>query len=331
MPSLRDNMLAAGPNGLLKVASGEFITNTKSSMANLPLLQAINRKRGKVSSADIDPVLDGAAKGGPVGDGIGDFFSKIWKSIKGVATTVGNAVLHPLETVKKVAGDLLGRIPGAGPFVSTLRGMGNNVINAVGNWLKNNAGFGGIGGQNVLGGWRGMQRLIAARFPGLHMISGFRPGARTLSGNQSYHALGRAVDYPPVRALAQWIRGTFGAKTKELISPWNDLNLWNGRPHRYTGAIYRQHSGGNAHVHWAAQMGGLVGRKSGIPIFDTGGVLAPGFNTVYNATGKSERVTPAGRGGDIHIHLPNAVITSKRQAVDLVVEAVTTAKKERRL
>jgi phage-related protein len=338
MPSLRDNMLAAGPAGPLAVASGEFITNTRSTMANLPLLQAINRKRGRVSRDDVDPFLDGAATGGlatrrGVGDGLGDFFSKIWRSVKGVATSVGNAVLHPLETLKKVAGSLLGRIPGAGTFVSTLRGMGTNVINAIGNWLKNNAAGGGLGNQNVYGGWRGMQRLIAGRFPNLHMISGFRPGARTLTGNTSYHALGRAVDYPPVRALAAWIKATFGAHTKELITPWQELNLHNGRPHHYTGAVWNQHNfaGGNAHVHWAAALGGLVGKKSGIPIFDTGGVLAPGFNTVYNATGKSERVVPARGGGDIHVHLHNAVITSKRQAVDMVVEAVTTAKKERRL
>jgi hypothetical protein len=156
-------------------------------------------------------------------------------------------------------------------------------------------GGGAIGGAGVAGGWKGMQRLISNRFPGLNLISGFRPGSTTLSGNRSYHASGRAVDYPAVRALAAWIKSTFGAKTKELITPWQDLNLNNGRPHTYTGAVWNQHNfaGGNAHVHWAAQNGGLVGRKSGLMPFgsyDSGGYLPTGLSIAHNGTGRPEPV-----------------------------------------
>jgi len=118
----------------------------------------------------------------------------------------------------------------------------------------------GLGGAGGPGGYKWQMQVLRQRFPGLPLISGPRPGARTLSGNRSYHALGRAVDLPPRRDVAQWIRSNFGARTKELITPYNDLNIWNGKPHRYTGAVWNQHNfaGGNPHDHWAFNQGGLV-------------------------------------------------------------------------
>jgi hypothetical protein len=101
--------------------------------------------------------------------------------------------------------------------------------------------------------YKWIEALVASRFPGLHAISDFRPGAVTLSGNRSYHAIGRAVDFPPSHALAKFFHDNYMARLKELITPWNELNVWNGRPHRYTGAIWNQHNfaGGNAHDHVA--------------------------------------------------------------------------------
>lgn len=124
-------------------------------------------------------------------------------------------------------------------------------------WADN---LGGLGGAAGGAGWQWQMSVLRKAFPGLPLISGPRPGARTLTGNQSYHALGRAVDLPPRRDVAQWIRANYGARTKELITPWNELNLHNGKPHRYTGAVWNQHNfaGGNAHDHWAFNKGGLV-------------------------------------------------------------------------
>lgn len=299
----RDNRLAsvfdAGRRmaGAVRVATGEFITNSRSTSANLPLISAINRKRGRVTRADVDPYLDGGG-----GDGIGDFFGKVFNGLKGAA----DFVLNPVEGLKKIANAAMAKIPGGGSVVTMLKGMGKSVIDGLGKFLSD---FGGaIGGGGVAGGWRGMRALISGQFPGLGMISGFRPGAVTLSGNRSYHALGRAVDYPPSLPLATWIRARFGRNTKELITPWNNLNLHNGRPHRYTGAVWNQHNfaGGNAHVHWAAALGGLIDRLSNTPVvklFDRGGTLAPGVNTVYNGTGRDEHLVPVGgQGGTLRLH-----------------------------
>jgi hypothetical protein len=125
-------------------------------------------------------------------------------------------------------------------------------------WAKQFTG--GLGQATGSGGVAWMMAALRKQFPGLPLISGFRRNSTTLSGNRSYHALNRAVDLPPRRDVAQWIRSNYGAKTKELITPFNDLNLHNGRPHRYTGAIWNQHNfaGGNAHDHWAYNKGGSV-------------------------------------------------------------------------
>jgi hypothetical protein len=276
---------------LFAIGSKEFITNSKSTEANLPLVKAINAKRGKVTRDDVDPFLDGNDGHGR-GDGIGDLFKKIMAPFRGAASVIAD----PGKAMRNVANSLLAKIPGSGQLVSMIRSASSRLISGAANWLSNLGLSGGaIGGGGVAGGWKGMQRLISGRFPGLGMISGFRRGARTLSGNRSYHSLGRAVDYPPNRALAAWIRGTYGGKTKELITPFQDLNLHNGRPHRYTGAVWNQHNfaGGNAHVHWAARDGGLVTGKTGMPVklFDQGGFWPSGTAGI-NLSGRTEYVEP---------------------------------------
>lgn len=117
---------------------------------------------------------------------------------------------------------------------------------------------GGGPGGGSLGGSAGMMRIIRSAFPGHPLWSGYRPGSTTLSGKRSFHALDRATDTPPDRGVAAFIHGNYGAGTRELITPFPEFNLHNGRPHRYTGAVWNQHNfaGGNAHNHWAYDQGG---------------------------------------------------------------------------
>jgi hypothetical protein len=139
--------------------------------------------------------------------------------------------------------------------------------------------------------------VAAARalVPGIRVISKDRPGARTLSGNTSYHALGRAVDFAPSRKLAErWNQRYFRA-TKELISPWQSLNIHNGQRHSYSGAIYRQHSGANAHDHIAMAGGGIIRE----PVF---GVGASGRSYSFGERGP-ETVTPGGGGKTYNINV----------------------------
>jgi hypothetical protein len=138
------------------------------------------------------------------------------------------------------------------------------------------AGGGPLGGGSVAG-YQNMMAALRRVFPGLQLISGFRPGAITATGNRSYHGMGRAVDLPPSMAVFNWIRSNYGARTRELIfSPAGGAQVWNGRPHVFSGITKAMHYD---HVHWA---------------MDNGGELMPGWNPpIWNGTGRREPVTPA--------------------------------------
>lgn len=131
------------------------------------------------------------------------------------------------------------------------------------------AAVGPPGGQT----YKWIERVVRAAFPGMRVLSDFRPGARTLSGNVSYHALGRAVDFPPSRPLAEWFNVKFKSRIKELITPYQDLNLLNGARHTYTGAVWNQHNfaGGNAHDHVAMDGFGVGGGSGWMPSGGGGG------------------------------------------------------------
>jgi TP901 family phage tail tape measure protein len=147
-----------------------------------------------------------------------------------------------------------------------------------------------------------MIAAIRQAFPGLGLISGFRRGSRTLSGNLSYHALNRAVDYPPSRELAAWMYRNYKPKLKEAITPYPEYNVLRGQDHVYTGAVWRQHNfaGGNAHDHFAMASGGVIKE----PVFGWG--LSSGASYSFGERGP-ETVVPgvdaaAGSGGTVVVN-----------------------------
>jgi hypothetical protein len=154
---------------------------------------------------------------------------------------------------------------------------------------------GGAGGP----GYKWMEAVVRAAFPGMAIYSDVRPGAITLTGNRSYHGLpdshghiGRAVDFAPSRPLAEWINLHFMRPTRELITPWQDLNIRNGARHHYSALVENQHNfaGGNAHDHWAMAHGGIIRE----PVF---GVGASGDTYSFGEGYVPERVTSMGAGG----------------------------------
>jgi hypothetical protein len=139
------------------------------------------------------------------------------------------------------------------------------------------AGGGPLGGGAVMG-WQNQINVLRRAFPGLALISGYRPGSIVRGTNSlSYHALGRAVDVPPRMDVFNWIRAAYGARTKELIfSPAGGRQIWNGRDYTFTGITRDDHWN---HVHWA---------------MDRGGYLQPGWNPpAFNGTGQRERILDA--------------------------------------
>ncbi len=261
---------------------------------NLKEMKALGGPQGFAALREQISAFAQFGRGGMVqkfGDGgVVGWFKNLAGKGKDIVQGLAADAINPLVNI--IRGVVNSGLKGGG-LTGLLRGGANTILSNFMNWVRGkDKEIPAIGGGGSAIGWRAMVALIQRVFPSLHMISGFRPGARTLSGNQSYHALGRAVDYPPIRILAAWIRANFGRATKELITPWQNLNLLNGRPHTYTGAVWNQHNfaGGNAHVHWA--MDGVTN-------------LEPGLNIGWNRTGKTETVVNKDMiPGGVHFHGP---------------------------
>lgn len=121
---------------------------------------------------------------------------------------------------------------------------------------------------------RDMVAALHAEFPGLPITSTYRPGARTRgSNNVSYHARGMAVDMAPRMPVFEWIRTTYPNSRELIYSPAGNLQIWNGKPHVYSGVTKADHYD---HIHWAvtslasAQTGG-VPSTGGTPANVAGG------------------------------------------------------------
>jgi tape measure domain-containing protein len=250
---------------LAMLTRGEGILTTKE----------MRKLGGPTGFAEFRQSLAMYNKGGVVGgDGIGGWISNIASKGKDFIQGIAGQAIKPLVNV--IRNMVNNGLPSDG-FGGLMRGGANTILNSLVSWVAGKDKEGGaIGGGGGVGmGWQNQIKLLRSAFPGLTLISGFRPGARTLSGNRSYHAIGRAVDVPPIRAVAMWIRQHYGSSTKELITPWPELDLRNGRFHDYDRAIDAQHGvyGNNAHVHWA---------------MDSASTVQPGWFTGYNGTGKPE-------------------------------------------
>lgn len=249
---------------------GEYLVNARDTGWSLPILEWINSRRGR------KPIGDGPGIGGFQNGGLVGALSGIWDALTNPAKWVGDRI-----------NALINRIPGAAAAKDLAVGMGRRTVNALIDWIRSKltafdpGGGGSATASGLRSGIAGVLGELRRVFGNVPLISGLRPGSRTLSGALSYHASGRAIDISPVRAWAQYIHARYGPQLREHITPWQDLNLRNGRPHTYTGAVWNQHNfpGGNAHIHAALRAGGLVANvlsKLGIRSFDTGGTLHPG-------------------------------------------------------
>jgi hypothetical protein len=306
--------------GLKKLASVpvKFVIDT---VINKGIIGTFNKvsgffkgpKIGEVSSAGIgDGPGMGRAAGHGHGDGLGAFGGA--RLPKGAGDGLGDIVAFFRNPASFIKGKVMGKINAIqdSPFGEMLKGAGSKLLGGMIDRVKSLLTFvsdTGGGGGSIGGLQRGIAGVLAsvrAAFGNVPLISGFRAGSTTLTGNRSYHASGRAIDIAARREWAAYIRAAFGPQLKELITPWQDLNLLNGRPHTYTGAVWNQHNfaGGNAHIHAALDDGG---RR----------VLRPGMNLIPNGTGRNEPIYgPAGIGEVV------AMLAALIQAVERVAPGV---------
>ena len=79
-------------------------------------------------------------------------------------------------------------------------------------------------------------------------------------------------------------------------------------------------------------MAAPLGAARGGLIMDRGGTLSPGFNPVWNMTGRPESLVPARGGGGVHLHLTvNGPIGSQQQLEDWFIRTANKTAQHGRL
>lgn len=141
------------------------------------------------------------------------------------------------------------------------------------------AGSGGRAGMGV----SAMTKVLHSLIPGAYVTSGYRPGARTVTGYPSYHGLGRAIDIVPgssglsMGAIWDRLMANYGAVAPEIF--------YSGRNFSRFGKLGRKRNDHWDHVHWAMANGGVLPK-----LYDQGGWLPRGLSVVENRTSKPERI-----------------------------------------
>lgn len=99
------------------------------------------------------------------------------------------------------------------------------------------------------GVWRGLWGIVKSKFPSATLNSAYRGGARTVSGNSSYHSRGMAVDLGgPMRQIFDFLYNNYRNSAEIIYSPAGGRQIKNGQPYTYSGAVRKIHWN---HVHWA--------------------------------------------------------------------------------
>ena len=218
----------------------------------------------KLSPRDFELIRQGRGDRTPgMGDGIGSWnpvtiVSNIAEDLKERAFDVAAGIARRLLDTGM---GMLRRIPGGpSPVHDIAIGAGEKVKMGVLDWIEDLKGHmkqAGIFTPDLAPGigWKKMYEAVLAEFPDVELLSAFREGAITATGNRSYHASGRAIDISPRNEIFEWIRSNFMAITKELIfSPMGNRQVWNGANHYYGEPTRGDHWD---HIHWAMANGGF--------------------------------------------------------------------------
>ncbi|MEV8167335.1 tape measure protein [Microbacterium paraoxydans] len=234
-------------------------------------------------AAGVD-ALNAAARNGrlPFGDGEGNLFGDVWDSITKAASVAWEFMTNPAQAIKThvIEGIIRPLMGGQNLFGRTVGGLAERTLMGFVDLFKAAAPK-GVGTKGM--GWEAMWGIVQNALPGAVMTSNFRPGARTVNGGQSYHALGRAIDIVPASmATFNAIAKLFPNASELIYTPAGNRQLQNGKPFAgWSEAVRRQHYN---HVHLAMASGGVVPK-----LYDQGGWLPHGGMAV-NRSGKPEAV-----------------------------------------
>ncbi|MEU4218122.1 hypothetical protein [Actinoplanes sp. NPDC026623] len=283
--------------GLLDLSGGEAILRPEGTAAlGAGWVDGVNRAARTGGVAGVEEYLAARATAtGPnnrgVGDGFGDLLGKVRKQAGDALTGLKDVLTDPAGVLRRVTFDLLNLVPGRTSMIGrAVTAVPARLLDAVVDRVKQLFTGDGPHGSSRGGiGAAAMMRILHGPFPDLPLISGYRPGAITVTGNRSYHGMdaangehGRAVDVPPLMRVFDWIHHAFPDSRELIFTPAVKRQIHNGEPHVYSGAVAANHYN---HVHWALRDGGILPA-----LYDNGGYLPPGLSVVANGTGRPEPV-----------------------------------------
>ena len=204
-------------------------------------------------------------------------------------------------------------------------------------WAQSSAGIGGMTGSSGGHGvnrWRStvLKALLLARVSSKYATAVLTSIGQESSGrpNLVNNWDSNAKKGTPSKGLNQVIDPTFNAYAGKL----RGLGVFNPLANIYASIMYAKDRYG---ANWANVMAAPGGYRSGGLVsasYDRGGMLQPGWTLAHNGTGRPEPVghdLVEGRGGDTFIINFNGPVSDRQGAEDMVVRAITDAKKKGRI
>lgn len=322
----------AGPEGAIgpRYHSGGVVAGVGEQPATLlggegVLPVEIMRKMGReqfelLRAGKTDAIGDGFGISA-IGDALASAGSFVADRVRDVVANVARpAVEAALSMLDRVAPGVPGQL-----FAGMARNVGEGVLDWVDGAGREAEKY-AVPALSPGIGWEAMWRAVQGRFPNAWKSSDFRPGSITKTGNQSYHALGRAIDFgiggtpnAATMGLFNWLHDSYMSVLKELIySPAGGRQVHNGRHHMYTGVTRADHWD---HIHMAMDEGGAWS-TTGRP---TRMVIDSKVPETFYAIPHSRR--SIGSPAPVHVHLEGAVITDGPEGVlRLLEEAANTGR-----
>ena len=216
-----------------------------------------------------------------------DVVQKLPKMFDQVKTAIHDATeplmafLHGFQDLVKAFKWLIDHASAIGKAIGSVGGVFSRIPHGDvdPNMFKNFIGGFGTGPKSISPAL--YDELSGATTMGLHLTSGYRPGARTKHGTKSDHSYypSKAIDVAgapsQMARFFRWLIGQTDVK-QAFYDPLGSI---------FGGALSSYREGGHSdHVHVAT--------------YDKGGFLQPGWNLAYNGLGRPE---PVGAMGDINL------------------------------
>jgi TP901 family phage tail tape measure protein len=255
-----------------------------------------------------------------IGSAIGSGISAARGAIGSVGGFLKDKAVSAIWTPARMAADAaINRIP-----VDFIKRIGRGIFDGVDGWIT---GADQVWNEEAVkrnvptptagaGSWKAITAMLTMQGIPYKTLSTFRPGAVTRNtGNQSWHALDRAVDLSGPSGMINYnhadmlkinhaIYDTFKPYLKELIyGGAGAKNVLRGQDHEFSSALKREHVN---HVHAALARGGFVVPRT------TGGSL---FRIGEGLHNEAVQVTPlqggkggSGTGGETTIHFHGELV-----------------------